>query len=95
MILEEMLSDELLQQAAEKYAEAIIASSRRVQSQVFQTVRRKDASTAPAKDSLHHKPKVYIQIARTAVISGSSPFYCSDILKMFICYYSDKAVYFN
>lgn len=26
MILEEMLSDELLQQAAEKYAEAIIAS---------------------------------------------------------------------
>ena len=71
------------------------ASSRRMQPQVFQTVRRKDAGTAPIKDYLHHESRVYIQITITAVISESSPFYCSDNSKMFICYYSDKDVYFN
>lgn len=77
MIPEEKLSDEVLRQAAEKYAEAIIASlpaPQRVQSQVFQGVRSKDADTAPAKDYLHHESRVYLQITRTAVIFESSPF---------------------
>ncbi len=57
---------------------------RRMQSQIFQTIRRKDAGIAPAKGRLHHKPRVYIQIARTAAIPGSSPFYCSDVYRMLV-----------
>ena len=60
------------------------ASPRRMQSQVFQTVRRKDAGTAPTKGRLHHKPRGYIQIAKMAVISESSPFYCTDICRMLV-----------
>lgn len=60
------------------------ASSTKMQSQVFQAVRRKNVGTALAKDRLHHKPRVYIQIARTAVILGSSPFYYSDVQILFI-----------
>lgn len=55
-----------------------------MQSQVFQTVRRKDVGSAPAKDRLYHKPRVYIQIARMAVISESSPFNYSDVQILFI-----------
>ena len=60
------------------------ASPRRMQSQVFQTVRRKDAGIASAKDYLHHESRIHIQIAKTAVISGSSPFYYSDICRMLV-----------
>lgn len=60
------------------------ANPRRMQSQVFQRVRSKDAGISPAKDRLHHKSKVYILITKTAVIHRSSPFYCSDICQMLV-----------
>lgn len=47
-------------------------------------IRRKDAGIAPAKDYLHHESRIHIQIAKTAVISGSSPFYYSDICRMLV-----------
>ena len=84
MIPEEMLSDELLRQATEKCAEAIIANLPAPEGCNHKFSKRVDAGTAPPKDRLHHKPRVYIQIARTAVISGSSPFYCSDICRMLV-----------
>lgn len=52
------------------------ASPRRMQSQVFQRVRSKDAGIAPAKDRLHHKSKVYIQITK----NGGDPWIVAVLL---------------
>jgi len=60
------------------------ASPRRMQSQVFQTVRRKDAGIAPAKDYLHHESKKKKKKKGAWVCVCSSPFYYSDICRMLV-----------